>query len=340
LTTANDQTDTSDNQKGRKKWWQTFLRLIGLGLFIWILTSVDIRTTFSALSNADLGLVASGVMMAIPVVSIRSWRLHLILRSLGVEISLPKAFLIRLVGTAAGDMLPGRTGELITVAYLQQAGHGVRDPFLTLILDRLFDFVILVLCAVAGFSLVGEKLTEQVTTFQAFLIFAALGLCILIAGLLYLRSRPGMISRLVKAFLPSRWHEKFRSLTGGASTTHTAGQVFQWDYALLLKIAGASVLAFFFLVLRGFFMARSIGIDFSLPFLAVCMAITTLLQLIPISNVLGVGTREVSLVYLFGLAGVPAELAVGFSFLIVLGLLIQDLVGLFLWLRYPVGTRF
>ena len=70
------------------------------------------------------------------------------------------------------------------------------------------------------------------------------------------------------------------------------------------------------------------------------MAFATLAQLIPVSNVMGVGTREVSLVYLFGIAGVSGELAVGFSFLIVLALLVQDAVGLILWIRYPVGTLF
>jgi uncharacterized membrane protein YbhN (UPF0104 family) len=92
------------------------------------------------------------------------------------------------------------------------------------------------------------------------------------------------------------------------------------------------------LILRGFLLARANGIGLSLPFLAACMAITTLLQLIPISNVMGIGTREVSLVYLFGLAGISGEVAIGFSFLIVLALLAQDVVGLLLWWRYPVGT--
>jgi hypothetical protein len=67
------------------------------------------------------------------------------------------------------------------------------------------------------------------------------------------------------------------------------------------------------------------------------MAITMLLQLLPVSNVLGVGTREISLVYLFGLAGIAGEQAISFSVLILLALLAQDILGLLLWWKYPVG---
>src|SRR3989304_538994 len=119
--------------KGKKNWIRLALRIVGVGLLSWILTRVDLAATFKTLRHVNVWLLAGGILLAIPTVFIRSWRLRLILQSFGVHLSMPQALLIRLVGTAAGDMLPGRTGEIVTVAYLQQAGHGLRDPFLTLI---------------------------------------------------------------------------------------------------------------------------------------------------------------------------------------------------------------
>jgi uncharacterized membrane protein YbhN (UPF0104 family) len=324
--------------KGKKRWIRLALRMVGLGLFIWILSRVDLLATFKTLRHVNLWLLTGGILFAIPTVVIRSWRLRLILESFGVRLSMPQALLIRLVGTAAGDMLPGRTGEIVTVAYLQQAGHGLRDPFLTLILDRLFDFVILAVWAIAGLSLIGEKMGGQVNTLEIILIASAIIFSAAILVLLVARSRPGLLGSLMRALVPAHWHGKLMALARGEASRTPGNPVFLWDTALLLKIAAASLFSFIFLILRGFLLARANGIGLSLPFLAACMAITTLLQLIPISNVMGVGTREVSLVYLFGLAGISGEVAIGFSFLIVLALLAQDVVGLLLWWRYPVGT--
>lgn len=84
----------------------------------------------------------------------------------------------------------------------------------------------------------------------------------------------------------------------------------------------------------------ALDLNISLPFLAACLGIATLVQLIPINNMFGIGTRDVTLVYLFGLGGVPAEQALSFSLLVLASVIFQDLIGLLLWWRYPIGTPF
>lgn len=328
--------------KSNKRWQQIFLRLIGLALFIWILSRVDLPQTFATLVQADKLLVLGGILMAVPIVLTRSWRLKIVLRKFGMDLSLKQTLLIRLVGTAAGDMLPGRTGELITVSYLHQSGHGLRDPIFALLIDRLFDFVILVFCAIAGFSLIGEKINQQVNSVQTSLIVVGFILVIIIGALFYLRSRLELLKQIFNALLPERWREKFNSWIN-QNTTKTeikTKQFSAFDAGLIATVFGTSLMSFIFLLSRGYLMARAIGINLSFSYLSVTMAFATLAQLIPVSNVMGVGTREVSVVYLFGLAGVSGELAVGFSFLIVIALLVQDAIGLILWLRYPVGSSF
>jgi uncharacterized membrane protein YbhN (UPF0104 family) len=141
------------------------------------------------------------------------------------------------------------------------------------------------------------------------------------------------LGRLVRKVLPARLSGALTSIMAGGSQ-----RAFRWNASVLYGTAGASLFSFAFLVVRGYFLARAVGINLSIPFLAASMAITTLLQLIPVSNVLGIGTREVSLFYLFGLVGIPPEVTIGFSFLIIIALLVQDSFGLVLWWRYPVGT--
>ncbi len=332
------QTGKPKEKSGEAPTWQKkvgrmALRLVGLALFVWVLTRIDLAATMATLRQANLWLVLGGIVLAAPIVTIRAWRLRLILHSLGVPLSLRQALLIRLVGTAGGDLLPGRAGEVVSVAYLQQAGYGLRDPALTLILDRLFDFVILAVWAVAGLSLIGRQVTQQLGSLTAIVLLLALGFVLAIVGLLALRAHPEWVKRLVQRIIPARFQAGLSSLW-----EERTERTFHWSAAVVAGVGIASLLAYALLILRGYLLVRAIGLDLSLPFVAACMAITTLLQLVPVNNVLGVGTREVSLLYLFGLVGVAPEAAVGFSFLIVLALLAQDSVGLFLWWRYPVGT--
>jgi len=325
-------------KKSRTKYWiNHLLRLIGLGLFIWILSQVDLKSIRDILREADPWLVALGVAMAAPTVAIRAWRLWLILATFGLRIPYLKTLVIRLIGAASGDMMPGRTGEVISIAYLQKEGLGIRDPALTLILDRLFDFVILAVLAIAGLTFIGNQVIPELETINWILGLFAAGFVAMIVLILVLKSKPELTTRIIQKVLPRRWYDTLNELwlaKDGSKSDHPL----RWDVKTVIYVALASLLSFAFLFLRGYFLARSISIDISLPYLAATMAITTLLQLIPVSNVLGIGTREVSLIYLFGLVGISAELAVGFSFLIVFALLIQDLVGLILWWRFPLDT--
>ncbi|OGO12130.1 MAG: hypothetical protein A2Y53_02075 [Chloroflexi bacterium RBG_16_47_49] len=340
-TTNSVESQPSGVKRGKnvRRWLPIALRLVGVGLFLWIISRVDLSATFNILRHVDISLVINAILLTVPIVLIRTWRLRIILNSFGVYLTFPHVLLIRLVGTAAGDMLPGRSGEVVTVAYLQQSGHGLRDPSLTLILDRLFDFVILAIVAIAGLSLFGQKLKGQFDELQGILIISAILFSAIIGILLFVRSRIGWFGTLIRAKIPDQWHRKLNSWLAKANPENPAKQTFKWEPILLVKILGASLLAFSFLIFRGFLLAKATGIFLSLPFLAACMAITTLLQLIPISNVMGIGTREVSLVFLFGLVGITSEYAISFSFMIVFVLLIQDIIGLFLWWRYPVGTK-
>lgn len=311
------------------------MRLIGLGLFIWILSQVDLKSIRDILRSADPWLVALGIAMAAPTVAIRSWRLWLILATFGLRIPYIKTLVIRLIGAASGDMMPGRTGEVISLAYLQKEGLGLRDPTLALILDRLFDFVILAVLAIAGLSLIGQQVVSEIATINWTLALLAVGFILMIALVLVLKAKPQWSDTLIQRLLPKRWYASLSELWTAREGSKSENPL-RWNARTVFNVVLASLLSFTFLFLRGYFLALSIDIDISLAYLAATMAITTLLQLIPVSNVLGIGTREVSLIYLFGLVGISPELAVGFSFLIVFALLVQDLAGLVLWWRFPL----
>ena len=64
----------------------------------------------------------------------------------------------------------------------------------------------------------------------------------------------------------------------------------------------------------GYLLALSIGIDTGVLFFVLIIPVLSLLDLLPIS-ISGIGTRDVALIFLFGLKGISPEQAVAFSLL-------------------------
>jgi uncharacterized membrane protein YbhN (UPF0104 family) len=87
------------------------------------------------------------------------------------------------------------------------------------------------------------------------------------------------------------------------------------------------------------YVARVLSIPVDPAFLVLIMPIVTLVELIPFT-VSGLGTRDATVVYFFSVVGVGGAEAVGFSIAyVLLGTYLTALIGLVLWIRYPMRRR-
>lgn len=329
------QTSQPTPRNTKKRWISWTIGLIGPLLFIWILSRVDLKQIWAEIRHVNLFWLSGFVVMVIPLIMARAWRLRLILHSFGLPLTHGQSLLIRWVGTAAGDLLPARVGELVSVAYLHQVGYGLGDPTLALVLDRLFDMFWMAIWSIGGLIFVGGTIRQSFGSLEWLLGLFMLGMIVAIIGLVVLRKRPDGVMSLLKKLVPQRWQSSFMTLLRGShqrSFTFTPSQI-----ALIMAV---SLLSLAFLILRVYMLALALDMNISLAFLAASLGLATLVQLIPLSNMFGIGTRDVTMVYLFGLAGISAEKALSFSLLILASVIFQDLIGLILWWRYPVGTPF
>ncbi|MFQ5854509.1 MAG: lysylphosphatidylglycerol synthase transmembrane domain-containing protein [Anaerolineae bacterium] len=121
-----------------------------------------------------------------------------------------------------------------------------------------------------------------------------------------------------------------QSIASQSEIRNSKFEIRNWVGAGLL-----SVVAFFLLVFRAYCLALALDIPISFFALAGVVAISTFVQLLPIS-VLGIGSRDVSLLYLFHRLGLPASSAIGLSWLVLAMLVLQLLVGAGVWIRYPL----
>ena len=310
----------------KKRFW--LIRLFGILLLIFLLTRVDLSSIASAITKVNLWYLAAVIVLTPPGIFLRSWRWQFLLKMQGITYPLRQAFLACLSGFYLGLATPGRLGEFAKVLYLtddKELPFG--KAFSSVLVDRLFDIYLLVI--VGGFGLISFSLLGET-------ILAVIVLLLLLAiSLLILSRRIGqrLIGVVYKAKILSRFKGRI----------DTSVDQFYWGverltgrklvFPLLLTLA-----AYATLFSQCYLLALSLNLPLSFFYVAICMAVATLVALIPVS-VCGIGTRDITLIALFSLQGIAYESALSYSLLVLFTLYIFTAVmGAIAWQTKPILT--
>ena len=219
------------------------LKLIGVLLFVLILSRIDARRLIGELAHANAGLLALSFPLVFLIYFCRTQRWKELVHAAGTILPLRKHWQIMNVGIFLACILPGKIGEMGKAAYLKAAGMRTATALIVTLLDRAIDAACVGLFAVAG---VGILFGWQWTAYAM--------LCLLLALLaaMLLRKRLRFIARYFgQGTLPAvaLW-------TALAWTIH-----FAW--AILL--------------------ARAVGIETSIPVLVSVLTFAGMLSLLPIA---------------------------------------------------------
>lgn len=310
----------------KKRFW--LIRLFGILLLIFLLTRVDLSSIASAITKVNLWYLAAVIVLTPPGIFFRSWRWQSLLKMQGITYPLRQAFLACLSGFYLGLATPGRLGEFAKVLYLtddKELPFG--KAFSSVLVDRLFDIYLLVI--VGGFGLISFSLLGET-------ILAVIVLLLLLAiSLLILSRRIGqrLIGVVYKAKILSRFKGRIDTFV----------DQFYWGverltgrklvFPLLLTLA-----AYATLFSQCYLLALSLNLPLSFFYVAICMAVATLVALIPVS-VCGIGTRDITLIALFSLQDIAYESALSYSLLVLFTLYIFTAVmGAIAWQTKPIRT--
>lgn len=287
----------------------TVLALIALVLLL----KIDLSETFSLLRRANLWLIALSVLGFIPFLLVKAWRWQIVLRDLGVSISFREAVRLYALGLGAGMITPGNVGDAVKAAYFRERGFS--QAVISVVLDRIWDVLILLLLAGSGIFLFSQIALAQ-----------WLMLALLIGGTvaaLIVTIHPRTQKILFQFFLRLRKKQDARAYT---PATLTPPQV-------LVQFA-ISVLATAIVYARLFLVAAALGLFLApLPFVA-GMSLASIAQLIAIAP-FGLGPREGILLLLAPSLGITAAQALALSALLFLLLLVNGIVGFVVWLFEP-----
>lgn len=261
------------------------------------------------LAAARLPWVAAAAVAGVLAILVRAQRWRLLLRPVAT-VPLGPAFSATAIGFAATSVLPLRLGEVIRPALLaRRVGFGVSPALSSVVLERLFDMLFVILCLLA---------LSLLYPLPADLRRAAVLLgCAAIAGfttLLVAQRNRGRAERLLErvlGWLPAGVGRAVRPLAtgffdalGALESVSIVGRVSA--YSALLWTANA--LPFLFALL-------ALGIDVPLvPAALASIVIVAAFVFMPQAPGF-LGTWQAGCVLALDLFGVPQDLAVGYSLL-------------------------
>lgn len=297
-------------------------RCLGLVIFVVIVARVDWHGFADIFDRSYMRFLYAATILNIPLIWIKALRWRLLLSWQGYHIRASDSFLYYLSSVSLGAITPGRIGEFSKVFYLKRAGISTLSQGLSsVLLDRLLDLSILIAVAMCGMLWLNPW---QGAKNMALLGFAGtVAILILLFTVGDFKRVVGWVYRLIaKSRTTGSFKEGLDQFADGLRA------LFQWR---LWQAVMLTVLAYALLFYQCFLIAQAFSLPISYFALAVIMAMTNLLTLLPVS-IAGLGTREAALLFLLGPMGIGLEWILAYSISVfVVTFVITGLMGATAW---------
>ena len=126
-----------------KKFFSYAIKGIGIILFIWILTQIDVGELKRSLTSVSLVHLLLTLILFPVIYAIKSYRWHVMTSSAGAQTNVRSSTQIYMSGLFLGIATPGKLGEAMKIPALMSRGLSFKSATGITILDRLLDVAIL-----------------------------------------------------------------------------------------------------------------------------------------------------------------------------------------------------
>jgi len=305
--------------------------IISIALFAVILYFVGVEHVIDVLLHANPELLAIAVVLYILLTLVMSFRIKLVLGSIGNKLSLFQIFPSNLAGLLASDFTPARIGYFFTAFSLSSKHQIPMERMIVALLGpQLFDFMIKATSAAILTYLVMSHVGLDGWLFNVILLVAVF-FAIIFAGLLVFY--PPFLDKLsFMSHLPV-----MSSVFNFLRKMHLHS-----DKVLKVKFEVIAITFFSWVVkaTEWLCLAKAININITgdlisdFFFMMIFQAALTIVQFIPIPTLAGAGASEAGFGTVLLIFGVPLELSVTFALLTRFVMIVVDAFSLPVILSY------
>lgn len=276
--------------KSEKK-HKNYLQIIGILLFIYLLTKIDLLAAYENIKKFNLLWLLVYMLSYFAMVMLKSYRWNILLIDQGLEFEFKKTIRISIISNFWGAITPGRLGELIKLDYLRKDNTPMVKCLANVVIDRTFDLMMLLIFSFIGALYFGNLFYQQL---KGILFW---GVLILVLMSLFFINRT-VVTRLLKLMLNKILSPDKYSLLA-ENWSGFVGEIRGVKFFSLVKMLLISIVIYLLFFLMTYIVA--LGFNLRLPFiyLSLCVSLASLISLLPIS-VSGLGTREAIFILLLG----------------------------------------
>jgi hypothetical protein len=277
--------------------WEKIKRyfpIIGIALFIYLLIKLDVTKVFKEVVNLNLFYLLLAFLLVLVFFTTQTLKWFVIARKQRIKIPFKDAFKINLIGDFYGLVTPSKIGSVMRVDYLRDYGADTGKGLSNFIVDKVLDLTSLFILAIG----LGIIFYQNQISLNYFYIIIPIFLAIIVVSLIFYKkeSTKPILRFIYRRLIPKRFKEKSKTIFNSFyQDMPSLGFLF---FVFLMNLINWIV------DYAGmYFMGRALGINIGfIPFLAI-LPISTLVAQIPIT-ISGLGTRELTMISLFGLFGV------------------------------------
>lgn len=273
------------------------LKLVfGVLILAYLFNAVDYGLIFDEMKVVSIPLYVFVVLGHFAIMMIKSYRWLRLCRAMNVEVSYKQALYAYSAAFSLGFLSPGQIGDFSKVLLVDVKKDERKKILVAAVEDRLWDVIGLIfICFLCLFVMVYILRIND-----AFLTTYFLGALVLVV-LFVVLFKPAL------RFLKNRYR------------AHLSNAFMWWPGSLVLTVITIVVQLMRWAVL-------AMALNYEIVWSALSATIGTFVALIPIS-IAGIGTREATLVYLFGLKNIEAKFAIAFSLLMFSAYIVGAVVG-------------
>ncbi len=302
--------------------------LLGIFLFIIILTQINLTVILTDIKNVKLSYLFLALLFSFPVLLAKSFCWNYLKKKQGINYTQKDSFLMYGSGLYIGSVTPGKIGEISRIIYLKKDGHSFGKSLVSLILDKISDFVFLLIFLFFCLPFFLDLINKQILIFLVTITF----LIILIFGLLKSKLSQTLFKKLFYFFIPIKYQKSWK-----VNFQDFIKDIKIYSFKNYLIIFLITAFSWLFYYIQMYIVAQSANItNIPLLDLSIILTIVGLIALIPIS-IAGIGTRDAALIFFLTPFLIPKEQIIVFSSLMLLIYLFHTFIGLICWLKKPIS---
>lgn len=295
--------------------WPKYFSLIGIGLFVFILSKTDLNSFLSLLRQVRYSLFLLLPIFIFLTFFVQTLKWQRLLKIQRLNYDFWYLFKVHVISNYYALLTPSRIGYFIKIGYLN---NSFGTASISVIVDRILDTLALIIFALTGaFLLVGQfpNLVFQISVF-------ALGF-IAVVLFFYSKKRAKFLFSFFKKVIPTRFKESLKRVFYDFYDNLPSRRKLLSPFLL-------TIITWFLIYSQSYVIARALNIDIDFWYFIFLFPIATIVGLIPIT-VSGLGTREAALILLFSQFNISIESIVALSLIgLFLSSYLPALYGIFL----------